>query len=100
MMRGEIDSGTQAASLEQVRRCVGGDLKDGKLASLRENLVLAKLLLGEGRGISPPDMEAAREEIARKIALVDSIKAKLQLGVNQVSDEIDRQRSRPIPRIG
>jgi hypothetical protein len=94
MVRGEICSGTQAPSLEQIRQCIDQDIKTTKLQPLSDELFMLKLQTEIGwTGIAPTNLVRFKKRIIDKMAVVEGITAKITQGIEQIDAEINRQRA-------
>jgi hypothetical protein len=101
MVDSEIDGGTQAASLEQMRECIDSELMKGALRPFRSRLeLLTRHLQRSGFGVDPRHLPAIRKKFNESIRLANGINEKLRHGISQLTSEINRQHARPIPRIG
>jgi hypothetical protein len=101
MVNNEINHGTQAASLEQMRECIDNELKEGALKPFRSRLkLMVTHLQRSGFGVDPRHLPVIREKFNESIRLANGIHEKLKNAVDQITTEINRQHARPIPRIG
>ena len=101
MVNAEIADGTLGASLEQMRICIDTDLREHKLKPLRDQLSLmtTHLMMG-GIGVNPNDIRTLRRLFTSLNRLASRINGKLMGAADQLATEINRQRERPIPRLG